>query len=258
MAESFVVYIDESGDEGFRFDAGSSEWFVLSAIVCRKHLDHRAVELMREVRRLLGKEPKYTVHFQNLKHQQRIPYLDALAKEKFRTISVLCHKKSLTESEYLQTKSVLYFYTARYLIERISWYCRDNRLRDDAGDGSAKIIFSNRSGMSYDDLREYLKKLQENPKTKGEIDWNVIKPDQIAAVPHSHRAGLQAVDAVASSLFSAFEPSRYGFIEDRYVQMMMPVMYRREGQLQGYGVKVWPRDALTRVKASDSYAWLTK
>jgi hypothetical protein len=36
MAASFVVYIDESGDEGFVFKpdgSGSSRWFVLGAAV---------------------------------------------------------------------------------------------------------------------------------------------------------------------------------------------------------------------------------
>ena len=29
----FIAYIDESGDEGMKFEKGSSKWFVLSAVV---------------------------------------------------------------------------------------------------------------------------------------------------------------------------------------------------------------------------------
>lgn len=32
---TFNVYLDESGDEGFQFGQGSSDWFVLSAVVTR-------------------------------------------------------------------------------------------------------------------------------------------------------------------------------------------------------------------------------
>jgi hypothetical protein len=39
MAATFVVYIDESGDEGFAFSEGSSEWFILSGVVTRKAKD---------------------------------------------------------------------------------------------------------------------------------------------------------------------------------------------------------------------------
>ena len=41
MKPSFIAYVDESGDEGFVFNAdgsGSSRWFVLSAAVIRAYL----------------------------------------------------------------------------------------------------------------------------------------------------------------------------------------------------------------------------
>jgi hypothetical protein len=53
---SFVVYVDESGDEGFAFKepyTGSSHWFVLSAVVTHKCLDLETVKLVDEVRQHL-------------------------------------------------------------------------------------------------------------------------------------------------------------------------------------------------------------
>lgn len=47
MTASFVAYVDESGDEGFKFlpnEKGSSRWFVLSAMVIRKENDLQVVE----------------------------------------------------------------------------------------------------------------------------------------------------------------------------------------------------------------------
>ena len=58
MNPSFVVYIDESGDEGFVFNgdgSGSSRWFVLSAAVIRKVNDLQMVSCLKEVRNVLGK-----------------------------------------------------------------------------------------------------------------------------------------------------------------------------------------------------------
>ena len=52
MNPSFVVYIDESGDEGFVFNgdgSGSSRWFVLSATVIRKVNDLQIVSCLKEV-----------------------------------------------------------------------------------------------------------------------------------------------------------------------------------------------------------------
>lgn len=46
MTSSFVAYVDELGDEGFKFlpnEQGSSCWFVLSALVIRKQSDLQVV-----------------------------------------------------------------------------------------------------------------------------------------------------------------------------------------------------------------------
>jgi Protein of unknown function (DUF3800) len=47
---TFIAFIDESGDEGFRFHAGNSEWFVLSAVVGRKKDEIETVKLVDAVR----------------------------------------------------------------------------------------------------------------------------------------------------------------------------------------------------------------
>ena len=86
ITTSFTAYIDESGDEGFVFlpgERGSSRWLVLSAVVFRKSKDPEAVRVMREVRALLGKDPKKALHFREMKHKHRLPYVRALAAAPF-------------------------------------------------------------------------------------------------------------------------------------------------------------------------------
>ncbi|GJI96703.1 hypothetical protein RugamoR57_34210 [Duganella caerulea] len=77
MTADFVVYIDEAGDEGFKFlegERGSSRWFVLSATVARKSNDLQMVKIAKDARTLLGKPEKFVFHFRELKHEQRIPW----------------------------------------------------------------------------------------------------------------------------------------------------------------------------------------
>src|SRR3546814_6025402 len=79
--------------------------------------------------------------------------------------SVLVHKPSLNEPETFQAEKFrLYFYLTRYLLERVSWLCRDHR-RANEGDGTAEVIFSNRSYMSYDAMRPYLCRLRSEEHT---------------------------------------------------------------------------------------------
>jgi hypothetical protein len=248
MPSSFVAYIDESGDEGFSFlpdERGSSRWFVLSAVVFRGSSKPEPVQVMRDVRGILNRAPKQAVHFRYLKHEQRVAYISRLARARARIVSVLVYKEGIGEPErYQSTKYMLYRYATRLLLERISWLCRDHRKPVD-GDGSAKLVFSNRSAMSYDQLRDYLLLLRERSVVEDiRVDWGVINPDKVTAVNHEQLAGLQIADAVASSLFFAVNRGPYGFVEPRYAIELAARFYRYKGRLLGYGVKLWP-DLLT-------------
>jgi hypothetical protein len=183
--------------------------------------------------------------------------VDAIANADLQTVSVLIHKPSLKEPEKFRERYRLYFYCVRLLLERVSWYCRDHRRRDDAGDGSAKVAFSNRSGMSYKELREYVAYLKERTGPLGvRVDWSVILPSQITSYSPRKRAGLQISDAVASGFFRAVEPSQYGYTEDRYACMLRRVVYHHGGSYTGYGVKFWPREVDELLRRQDRFRWV--
>ena len=130
------------------------------------------------------------------------------------------------------------------LVERISWYCRDHKRKDDDSHGSVRLIFSNRASLDYDDLRRYLLYLQNNRIALDyRADTNVIHPDEMETYTHGRRVGLQFADAVASSFFYAVEPNAYGLTEDAYARFLLPRAYRHNGQLWGYGLKLMPREA---------------
>jgi hypothetical protein len=256
MASSFLVYIDESGDEGFQFGGGSSQWFVLSAVITRRATDLDTVKLVDHTRTHLAKPPRKPLHFKDLKHEQRLPYISRIASAELKTVSVLVHKPSLLEPEKFQERYRLYFYTTRYLLERVSWYCRDHTRHADEGDGSAEIVFSNRSGMSYPELCEDLRQLHHDSGLfDANVDWNVIRENQVTSLSPGKRMGLQIADAVAGSFFHGVEESQYGFLEPRYAQMLKPVVYRGRAGWLGYGLKFWPREANALLQ-EERYRWI--
>lgn len=251
MKPSFVVYIDESGDEGFVFNqdgSGSSRWFVISAAVIRQTNDLQMVSCLGEVRALLGKPPKYPLHFVDLKHEQRVPYIRRVGAIPMRTVSVLVYKPLIAEPEKFQSdKYRLYRYATRMLLERVSWLCREQR-HSEEGDGFAEVIFSNRSNMSYGEMRDYLRLLTRqaefNPM-QVQLDRTVIDPDRIRSVEHSKLAGLQVADAVASGIHFAVKRNRYGESEPGYLAHLKGNLYRHKGEVMGYGLKIWPEDFIT-------------
>ena len=254
---SFVVYVDESGDEGFSFAKGSSSWFVISAVITHKATDLDTVKLVDDVRAQLGKPPKKPLHFRDLKHEQRLPFIGKIAAAELRIISVLAHKPSILEPEKFRERFRLYFYSTRFLLERVSWYCRDHRAMVEGGDGAARILFSNRSGMAYAEMASYLELLRsEQSQLETSIDWSVIKPQDIGSYTPGKRMGPQIADAVASSGYYAVERSRHGYAEDRYMRMLSSVIYRHGGACLGYGLKFWPSDVLITLREDDRQKWL--
>ncbi|HZU16540.1 MAG TPA: DUF3800 domain-containing protein [Candidatus Dormibacteraeota bacterium] len=258
MPAEFVAYIDEAGDDGFSFQRGSSEWLVLAAVIVAKGQDLQTVKLLDGVRGRLGLPASKVLHFRNLKHEQRLPYVAAIAGAPLCVATVLVHKPSLTRRTAFASSHRLYFYATRYLLERVSWYGRDHRDGGPRhGDGHVEIVFSNRSGMSYEALRDYLRHLcsPHEPNHAVAIDPSVVKPDEVSTYTPSKRMGLQVADAVAGSFFYAVEATMYGYTEPRYASMLKSVVYARQGNYTSYGLKFLPgippghaaTDALIRI-----------
>lgn len=251
---AFHVYIDESGDEGFRFAEGSSEWLVLSAVITRDEYDLPAVALVEEVRALLKRPGTNALHFRDMRHEHRLPYVDKIGRAKLRTVSVLIHKPSLDQPEKFQVEPYrLYRYATRLLLERVSWYCRDKRRA--IGD-TARLVFSNRSSMSYEDMRDYLALLHSGTIPEVRIDWSVLDCDGLKAVPHHAMKGLQIADAVASSMYAGLNKSKLGFVESRYARMLAGAVYRHGPDALGYGVKFFPKDAKALIAKFPELAWI--
>ncbi|AXO16608.1 DUF3800 domain-containing protein [Thalassospira indica] len=242
MSHSYVAYIDESGDDGFkRFRqpgdrGGSSKWLVISACVMRRAYSLDAVGWRDEITARMPERKSREVHFANLGHGQKLVAAQTLADKPLRALNVIAAKEPIPENVYTE-KNQLYFYMTRYLIERISWLCREHRRHVKEGDGRVAITFSRRGGMSYDSFRDYLRTLKQQ---NTQIHWPVIDIDAVDALDHSKNAGLQLADIIASSFASGFEPDRYGNCERRYAETLKPVTYNRRGNYLSYGVKIVP------------------
>jgi len=264
MTASFRVYIDEAGDEGFKFRKNlsvqsSSDWFVLGAFVTRKETDLETVKVIDDVRKEFSLVPKKHVHWRDLKHPQKVRYCQLITGQRARVIIVCVHKPSLLKPETFQERYNLYFYTVRYLLERISWLVRDHHdpLKY-SGDGTTEIVFSNRQGMSYEEMKEYLRLLERQRQTGSDIrvDLERLPLRKITTLTPGRCMGLQLADAAAGAVFNALERDKYGNTEPRYVQELSPIIYRYRQKINGYGIKIVPGEAEGYVEKQGELEWL--
>lgn len=245
MSHTFVAYIDESGDDGlgkYREPGGrggASSWLILSAMVFRKQFDLEAVTWRDQIVAKMPDRKSRNLHFAELNHNQKVVAARDLATRPIRALSVVAYKRDIPDGIYTE-RNQLYFYLTRYLIERISWLCRDMRPRAPEGDGRVQITFSRRGGMSYDDFKSYMQHLQQNGADDIRVHWPVIDIAGIEAQDHNKRASLQLADIIASSVASGVEPDRYGNCESRHAEILRPIIYKRNDNYFSYGMKFYP------------------
>ncbi len=240
----YNVYIDEAGDEGFKFQCssgrGSSKFFVLSAIIVKKELDQKLASVVNDLKSILKYQQKdilSPLHFYKMSHEKRKVCIKQLVDFKeYTIISIVFQKESLTKP--LKVKSMLYNYACKLLLEKVSIFLKVNEAK-------ANFIFEHRRNTHYDELEIYIRKV---------IDYEQyvlsIKP-----LTKSQSKCLQLADIVASSTYQAFEPNQYdGDVEPSYFMRMSDNIFTYKGKCLGYGLKLFPSD--TALIETDKYSWI--
>ena len=192
------------------------------------------------------------LHFQKFSHSQRLKAVQDLSRLSIDTISnvILCKRgfnqpTPAGDMAYITNPDPMYLWAMRLLLERVSWYIRDN------GGGSAIMTFAHVRRFKAQKLHDYRRALESSPT---EIHWPSLQrhPFKIDA-PHKIEL-LQLADTAASALYRAVEPDEFGNTERRYLQELRPKLYRRgRATVTSYGLKVFPT---AECNAGGSLSWL--
>ena len=239
----YNIYIDEAGDEGFKFDDrlghGSSNFFVLSALIVKKEDDLSLSKVVDELKKILNFQQKdilSPLHFCKMQHEKRKVCVNKLLEfGHFTTISVVCEKQKICGQ--LLTPPYLYNFACKLLLERVIPFLKNNSAK-------ANLIFEHRRNTSYEDLKIYIRKMVDTSRF---ID---LKPK-----PKAQLKCLQLADIIASSTYQAFEPNKYdGDIEAMYIKKLQNYLFCHNGKCLGYGLKLYP--TYTGLAEQDKYSWI--
>lgn len=253
----FYAYIDEAGDEGFgklkiERCGGQSRWFVLGAILVSEEND-RSLPRWRDDALQIFENKKRDLHFNKLKHEQKVALSRLLSKKHF-GISVVCSDKiEITKlrpvlyNKYKE-KGHLYNYLTRFLLERLTAACA-KKAKLSNNRAKLEVTFSRRTGTDYSVMRDYLflmrDGLEKIPAVRS-VDWSVFNPEDVKVENHSKRAGLQLADVVTSATYAGLEPNLYGDVETRYATSFGRRYLKENGSVSNCGITIMPRSSVQK------------
>lgn len=250
--DEYFVYIDEAGDEGFgklrnEDSGGQSRWLLLGAIVVAQENDRLVPQWRDEIMELFPGKRRSDLHFQKLKHEQKVAACRRLAPKRFGACVVCSDKITIPDLRpalfnKFKEKGHLYNYLVRYLLERVTAACAH---RSDQRGNACKVhvTFSKRGGTDYESMRDYLFLMRDGREVltpRRSIRWDVLNPEDIKVENHSNRAGLQIADVITSATYAGLEPNRYGDTEPRYSQLLTERYLRENRSARGSGVTILP------------------
>jgi hypothetical protein len=268
MPVTFVAYIDESGDTGIQtvrpIDAvGATEWLILSCFLVRAVNDAKSVTWIRDIQSKFKNVQSQHLHFADLLPFKKLIACKALAANPCRMFVVMSNKKNIRQYRNPnldpRNKAWIYRWLARLLLERVTSLCERVVPVDERGKQKLRIIFSRRGDLKYDAFRDYLRKLAAQSRYgeltlgSGDIKWSLIDFDEIFALDHVNRAGLQLADIGAGAFFQAVERTRPVPVDcdPSYATALNPIMARDQyGRVLGFGIKTMP-DLLSMTLTDD-------
>lgn len=217
-----TVYIDEAGDLGIQ---RGTRWFVMTGVIVMEE-DEKIIRAA-----LNNAKNKFNVreiHLRKLNDFYKTSYVVSQIRDlPFTTINILMDTNICPLKDSIAT----YNYMCRFLLERASWYMRDNNLRGD-------VVLSSRGTSRDKELISYIKSKLLN------YDYN-----QIAAVftdIKSKQAAswdmLQLADICATSMFKSYEINHLGFVTPCHMMALKDKVYTYNGKMDKYGLKFYSDD----------------
>lgn len=244
------VYVDEAGDRGIA--QRSSRHFVMSAVIVKDGDDSAVRAELSAMRAALGRDPAHVLHFQKFSHAQRLKACQDLCGSRLSCVtSVILCKRGFTSPQpdgtlaFITNPDPMYLWAVRLLLERVSWYVRDQ------GGGPSIVTFAHVRRFPKHKLHDYRGALERSTTN---IWWPSFEGHPFRIESPGKIENLQLADIAASALFRAIEPDEFGNVEPRYLNEILPKVYRRgAASISSYGLKVFPND---EVRAGGSLAHL--
>jgi Protein of unknown function (DUF3800) len=157
MSYGFVAYVDESGDDGLKKvkpidPEGSSEWFILSAVVVRSANENAVGRWQRDILAAFRRTQRLDIHYRKLTPTQKRIACEYLGRQEARLFVIMSNKRNMkgyANPRCYQEPYYFYWWMTRILLERVTKFCAKWSKTLYGEYRPVKMMFSQRGGMSY-------------------------------------------------------------------------------------------------------------
>jgi hypothetical protein len=161
---NMLVFLDESGDTGWKQNTGSSANFVVSLVLFNSNDEAGACDRSIDKLRTKIKRPNFEFHFAHNSHKTRLEFLRTVAEFDFSVITIAIHKDpNSSMKDIYKTKNSFYRYACHTVMALAGPYL----------DHATIIMDKGNTDTFYGALRKSLRKLLDD-KERAKI--KKIKP----------------------------------------------------------------------------------
>lgn len=133
-----LVFIDDSGDAGFKLDKGSSKHFVIACVIFDDNLDAEETALkIKRLRRSLNWRDDHEFKFNKTNKQIRLAFLHEVKACKFRVRAIVADKSAIRSPELRGNKNKFYNYMIKEVLSKSAGSIKNGSIRLDGHEDRA-------------------------------------------------------------------------------------------------------------------------
>jgi hypothetical protein len=180
-----LVFLDDSGDPGFKVKKGSSACFAIALVIFDDHLEAEACAVeIKKLRRRLKLSDHFEFKFSKCCDRFKTQFLSCVSSYKFRVRAIVMQKDVIYSQELRHSKESFYRYSIRMVLQHSFGTIKKARLKMD-GHGDREF---RRQFFSY--LRNHL---------QANVDGEPIVED-IRIVDSRNNVLIQLADMVVGTI----------------------------------------------------------
>jgi len=236
-----------------KYGKGSSQFLAMGAIVLAEADLQSSLSLFSEARTERGHAKTFRKFSEN-NDKDNFVLTKLLSKKSVRFVAVALHKPSLAGSHIRSNPQKEYQYLVKFTLERISWVARDAARGGHPDQNCCRVFFSEQKTYPYEDLCEYLNKLQHGrDRHNCSVEWAYID-EKIGYAKHKNEDPIHFGDLVASAFHRAIEPKEHEMVDDRFFRNLLPAIYSKNGKR--HGLKLFPPRQIDEICARGELSFL--